>query len=85
MNAWNEIGVGSSSPPLQWVALKSLRWTSQQNSDKLTACNAPYSAANMALQLVYILFWGFAVMVTLAYVYKHGEEFVNQPRLVKSD
>ena len=37
------------------------------------------------LQLVYILFWGAAVMLTLAYVYRHGEEFVNQPRLVKAD
>ncbi len=41
--------------------------------------------ANMVLQLVYILFWGVAVMVTLAYVYKHGEEFVNQPKLVKTE
>ena len=39
----------------------------------------------MVLQLVYIVFWGLAVMVTLAYVYRHGEEFVNQPRLVKAD
>ncbi len=24
-------------------------------------------------------------MITVAYVYKHGEEFVNQPRLLKVD
>ena len=41
--------------------------------------------ANPALQLVYIVFWGSAVMLTAAYLYNHGEEFVNQPKLVKSD
>lgn len=34
---------------------------------------------------MYVLFWGVAVMITVAYVYKHGEEFVNQPRLLKVD
>lgn len=44
-----------------------------------------FPVANPLLQLVYVLFWGAAVIVTLIYVYKHGEEFVNQPKLSKCD
>jgi hypothetical protein len=56
------------------------------SSDPLRPPPLPLSpAANPLLQLVYIMFWGAAVLVTIAYVYRHGEEFVNHPQLKKSD
>ena len=38
--------------------------------------------ADPLLQLVYVLFWGAAVISTLAYLYHHGQEFIDSPKLV---
>ena len=53
--------------------------------NEILALSPVFFAANPVLQLLYVLFWGVAVLMTMVYVYKHGEEFVNHPQLLKAD
>jgi len=59
----------------------------QEPTEKLPLCAfkvpAYFHIADPLLQLVYILFWGAAVMSTVAYIYHHGQEFINSPKLVQ--
>ena len=44
-----------------------------------------FPSADPMLQLVYIFFWGATVLGTLGYVYSHGKEFTDVPKLVQKD
>ena len=74
-----------SSLCLSSLCLSSLSLISLSLISLLSSLSLSPSAANPAFQLLYILFWSFAVILTVAYLYNHGEEFVNQPKLIKSD
>lgn len=46
-------------------------------------CVCTFLSAEFWLQLLYVIFWSATVIGTLAYVYSHGEEFTDAPKLVQ--
>jgi len=40
------------------------------------------SPEHLSEQLMYVLFWGSASAISVAFVYYYGDVFVNRPKLV---